>query len=200
MMEREGRRIDRLQVLNDGASFLVNCLKGDGIAALREAVLNHVLTVPFYGEPIPTSYIALQTAVEDEFARGQTYLSWAHFAQLAASCGLDATNTCIATRFLHEVGTLKFFEDVEIVLQKAQKWHPPLTYLSVLEDSVYISYHWIVDSLKGLIRHDRGALLAFFGQDGTPDRSPPFAFVCRCLSPLSFTCRCLSVLLGLAVW
>ena len=65
----------------------------------------------------------------------------------------------------------QFFEDAATVYAKAAAWHPPLAYLSVLENSVYISCFWIVDSLKGLIRHDRGALLSYFGQPHIPDRS-----------------------------
>ncbi len=54
----------------------------------------------------------------------------------------------IATVFLHETGTLKYFAAVASVVSKAASWHPPMLFLDTLEDTVFISPHWIIDALK----------------------------------------------------
>lgn len=58
----------------------------------------------------------------------------------------------MATDFLHGAGKLHYFGDI------TKEYFEP----EVLGNTVYISSSWIVDVLKGLIRHDHGALHAHF--------------------------------------
>lgn len=163
-----------LQVLRAGESFRVNCLNGQGIQDLRTSLIQLIHQLPWYGEQIPESYLKLRDWVSSQIEDGEvrrTWIDWARYSRALEECGLDDVNAAIATSFLHELGTLKYFAEAPEVLAKAREWHPPLKYLETLEDTVYISPHWIIDSLKGLMRHDREALLGYFSQDGTQDRS-----------------------------
>jgi hypothetical protein len=57
----------------------------------------------------------------------------------------------IATKFLHDKAAIKYFGNIS-----AEK-------IKLIDRTVFIGSKWIIDVLKGLIRHDRSVLLTFFG-------------------------------------
>lgn len=153
-----------LRCLCDGESFRVDCLRGHGVRELRRSIIELTLSLPWYAERIPTSYIELQTFVTRGMKEGRTWMDWSMYAQGALVSGLDDMHLRIATVFLHEIGTLKYFftclrmldvapshvaltpptvtsgnryfGNVPAVLQKVAQWHPPLRWLDTLEDTV----------------------------------------------------------------
>lgn len=137
-LERESAssNVLALRVLRGGESFRINCLTGVGVAALRQSLVHLTLSLPWYSELIPAAYLRLQQRVTDELALGKTWLGWRTFAQLGTESSLDSTNLKIATVFLHEIGTIKYFADAAIVMDKSGAWHPPLVDLDTLEDTV----------------------------------------------------------------
>ncbi len=85
--------------------------------------------------------------------------------QIARECGVQGVHLKIATRFLHDCAALKYFGNFESIKDAAVDKGLPFF---AVRDSVFIDPRWIIDVLKGLIRHSRDALLAFFGAHPLP--------------------------------
>ena len=97
-----------VRVLNGGNSFRVNCLRGDGIAELRSAVLQEVARTKGYHEPLPTKWINLRRKVRERAT--QNFMTWEDFAHLACEeCKIPKSMLLSVTSFLHETLELRFF-------------------------------------------------------------------------------------------
>jgi hypothetical protein len=67
-------------------------------------------------------------------------------------------------------GFIKYFGDVRKTIDSVEKYKTTNTSdvldtsecLSTMDNTVFISSHWVIDTLKGLIRHDRDCLLHWF--------------------------------------
>jgi ankyrin repeat protein/Ca2+-binding EF-hand superfamily protein/GTPase SAR1 family protein len=245
-----------LHVLDEGESQRVDCLKGVGVNELRKKLIEFTRTMPWYGERLPRSWIDTQDAIL-KCQHGKTSLPWGEYEELARTSGLEGDMLKVATRFLHETGTIRYFgqlgevdpevsetldaeldffrseleeneaeeeisyddispgklreilvnfdsdfdyseeeimkfldganlkdckcfEDVVIrllstlillnkgrkaTLDDPQKSSPNGASKRLLQDTVFMSPYFMIDIMKGLIRHDRDALLNFFMQE-----------------------------------
>eukprot|EP00291_Cryptomonas_curvata_P009238 CAMPEP_0172198962 /NCGR_PEP_ID=MMETSP1050-20130122/28407_1 /TAXON_ID=233186 /ORGANISM="Cryptomonas curvata, Strain CCAP979/52" /LENGTH=1402 /DNA_ID=CAMNT_0012875899 /DNA_START=67 /DNA_END=4275 /DNA_ORIENTATION=- len=141
-------------ILNDGASFKVNCLLGSGIDVLRQSVIDFVTSMPWYKEGMPSSWIDLQARLsEKRHQMKPPYLSLLEYKKMARSCGVHDGMIQSATTFLHDSGVIRYFGN----------WQEPLgSERTLLSSTVFISPSWMMQILKGLIRHDMQALQNFF--------------------------------------
>lgn len=150
--------IQTLRVFNDGNSIPVNCLDGTGIAELRSRIISFAKGMPFYKEHWPASFLALRASLEEAKQSMSVWMSWSDYAQLADACEIRKDQLEIVTRFLHDTGVIYYFGDVA----EAVKSTTSELEASMLMNTVFISARWMVDALKGLIRHDRDFLLSYF--------------------------------------
>jgi hypothetical protein len=92
---------------------------------------------------------------------------------------------------LHSCGYIKYFGNIKNTISSVTKFKQenPLcsstreetTYgLEVIDNTVFISSHWVIDTLKGLIRHDRASLLEWF-RERFPDKSNRMMWTMRVL-------------------
>jgi hypothetical protein len=63
-----------LSVLDGGERQRVNCLLGKGVAALRQLLLNYVLTMPWYGKLLPACFVRVRRALEKLVGAGKQYI------------------------------------------------------------------------------------------------------------------------------
>ena len=156
-----------VQVFYEGDSIRLNPLTGQGINELRSRIIKIAKDTPWYGEMIPKEYLFLRREIqtlglesdEGENVDGRSWLPWREYQALAKKCGFtDVENLAIATQFLHDNGVLRYFGSV------SQAWTATEEELeaSPMLDTVFVSVHWIANVIKGLIRHDRVSLMAFF--------------------------------------
>lgn len=203
--------IPPLRIHNDGRSFRVNNMNGEGVAELRKELCQIAESLDFYGEVIPTSYVRLREKLRSmqlrDEASWRTWLHWDVYATLGAECGLTEGSTlAVATRFFHDVGELRYFglktqekkeeEDTEPAkqydsdgdtIEPAPRKRPRKRDYDSSDDeaeehveadepvekdasagqgtaellaaTVFPNPFWVVDVLRGLIRHDHGPLL-----------------------------------------
>ena len=70
-------------------------------------------------------------------------------------------------------GFLKYFGDVRSTIETVEKFRKRHNLdedgpfdtsrcLKTMDNTIFISSHWVIDTLKGLIRHDRNCLLLWF--------------------------------------
>ena len=78
--------IPALEVLQQGKSFPVNCLDGNGIALLRAELIRFARELPLWAEPIPTEVVKLQAEILT-LSRSRAWLSLQDFVELASRCG-----------------------------------------------------------------------------------------------------------------
>jgi GTPase SAR1 family protein len=131
-----------LQVYNGGESIRVNSLQGDGVSELRQGLKAFVHQMPWYPEPLPKSWIEFRKKL-----RGlqKKYIDWrSDYLSLAHSCEVKDEMLKSATKFLHDTGSIRYFDD---------------DYESGL---VYLSTSWMMSVMKGLIRHNRQTLADYF--------------------------------------
>ena len=157
-----------LSVLDDGESLRVNCLLGDGVDLLREKLIYFAqnISVPWFEERLPRSFISVRKAVSKLVNRGQLYLSAAEWVALAKKHGMDREMLLVGTRFLHEIGVVRFFGNVSRLDASQSTATPSSSEATILDSTVYLSPHFMVSVMKGLIRHDRQALQDFFAESG----------------------------------
>jgi hypothetical protein len=140
-----------LRVFHDGESQRINCLLGEGVAALREQLLGFARTMPWYGELLPASFGSVRGAVEQLTREGRRHMPVAEWVQLCRDHSMDGQMLAVGTRFLHETGSVRFFGDAEA-----------LTMAGGGDGTVYLSAEFMVSVMKGLVRHDRQALQDYF--------------------------------------
>lgn len=89
----------------------------------------------------------------------RTWLLWPEYANIAADCGIeDEDALVVATRFFHDIGDLRFYGK--------QQSHSRVEN-TLLETTVFPNPYWIVDVLRGLIRHDHSSLLNAIKDDSS---------------------------------
>jgi hypothetical protein len=183
--------IPPLRVYNDGRSLRINNMTGEGVAELREKLCQIAEGLDFYGEVIPSSYVRLRQKLRDmqrhDEPTWRTWLPYDEYAQIAADCGLaDATTLQLATRFLHDVGELRYYSitsgasganaegadagydsDGEQMVKSApsKDGKSDDTSAELLAATVFPNPFWVVDVLRGLIRHDHSPVLVLIKKD-----------------------------------
>jgi hypothetical protein len=132
-----------IQVYNSGESTRVNNLQGYGVTELRQGLKAFVHQMPWYLEPLPKSWIELRKKLRD--LQDKKYVDWkSDYLPLAHSCKVKDAMLKLATKFLHDTGSIRYFND---------------DYESGL---VYLSTSWMMSVMKGLIRHNRQTLAEYF--------------------------------------
>jgi len=140
-----------LSVLNGGESQRVNCLLGEGVAVLREKLLDFARAMPWYGELLPASFVSVREAVERLVEGGKQHMLIGEWVQLCTECQMNGPMLAVGTQYLHETGIVRFFGDVSTLAAGGSG-----------DTVVYLSAEFMVSVMKGLVRHDRQALQVYF--------------------------------------
>jgi hypothetical protein len=141
-----------LSLWGQGESLAVNCLSGDGIPRLREELIAIAKSMPWYGESLPASWMVLKEQLKsrerNEDGSRVPSLSWTEYSSMALDppCSIPQDALSSATKFLHDSCVIRHFEEAD-------------------SDTVYMSTTWMMDVIKGLMRHDRQALIDFFTKE-----------------------------------
>ena len=143
-----------LDVYNDGQSIRLNCLEGMGAPQLRSTLIEMAHGLPWWKELIPESYYALRVAIDKLRKEGKVWITWETYKGLAAECKIQKNHILIATYFLNDMAVIKYFG----TLDDEGKPEDPK---DILDNTIFISPTWIIDGLKGLIRHDREILMEY---------------------------------------
>ena len=138
-----------LNVLHNGESFAVDCIKGNGIAALRDRTINVTQSMPWYREPLPASWVKFRDLIQNCVESSQVSLEWDCFKRMAEQAGLKGSQFDLCVKFLHETGVIRYFGDL-------------VDASPILKSTVFISVSYMVNIMKGLIRHDRDSLIQYF--------------------------------------
>jgi GTPase SAR1 family protein len=184
-----------LRVYNNGRSLRINNMTGEGVAELRRKLCEIAEGLDFYGEVIPSSYVRLRQRLREmqrhDEASWRTWLPYDEYTRIAAECGLaDTTTLQLATRFLHDVGELRYYalssEASESAAEGAEAAHDSdgeeadassapesgnshavTSSAELLAATVFPNPFWVVDVLRGLIRHDHSPVLALIKKDAS---------------------------------
>lgn len=151
-----------IRVLNDGWSLRIDSLTGEGVSELREKLVDFAKQAKWYGEPIPASYLRLRDRVLRMVRQGhRDWLTWTEYQKEADECGVNRNNHLrIATVFLHDMGIIRYFGDVDEAREATQK---KLSSDAML-DTVFINLSWMVEVVQGLMKADRNQLMEFFSK------------------------------------
>jgi GTPase SAR1 family protein len=186
-----------LRVHNNGRSLRINNMTGEGVSELREKLCEIAEGLDFYGEVIPSSYVRLRQILREmqrhDEASWRTWLPYDEYARIAAECGLvDVTTLQLATRFLHDVGELRYYalsseasgsapesseasgsapesdedENGSGGAEADDRARVATASAELLAATVFPNPFWVVDVLRGLIRHDHSPVLALIKKDG----------------------------------
>ena len=71
---------------------------------------------------------------------------------LADDCGIIFENHEVAISLFHDLGWVKHFSPPVRNIKKP--WN-------TFQDSIYINVSWLIDALKGVMRHDRNLMLKY---------------------------------------
>jgi len=102
--------INLLNVWNQGNSIPVDCLSGEGVSVLKEAVQIFSAEMPWYREALPSQWIALQKSLELQRVRHK-YISWSFYCSLAGKAGMTENSLIMATKYFCEAGVIQYFGD-----------------------------------------------------------------------------------------
>ena len=146
-----------LEVYANAQSLKLQCLEGFGVPNLRRTLIEMAQGLPSWRELIPTSYHELRLKIlqlRQDPTDPKVWLSWADYVKLAQGFGVTDMHIVIATSFLNDMAVIKYFGTLTL------EGHPEDAH-DVLDNTVFISPAWIIDGLKGLIRHDRDILIEY---------------------------------------
>ena len=150
-----------LKVLNDAKSMCVGSIKGFGVQGLQDIIVEESKRVWLWGHPLSEQFRALTSSLHTEKARTHSVdLHWKEFKSLVVSAGFDfGEDFRLAMRLLHDLHYIRYFGDI------ANAWNASDEELSAdgLLGTVYIDIEWCAGAFRGLIRHQRDALLKYFG-------------------------------------
>ena len=152
-----------LEVHNHGQSVKLNCLKGVGVPHLRRTLIEMAHELPWWKESIPESYFNFRLGLEklrEDPQKPRVWIPWAEYRQLALDSKIEEGHISLATSFLNDMAIIKYFGTVTPQGSPDDENH-------LLDTTVFISPAWIIDGLKGLIRHDRSTLMEYFHNTGT---------------------------------
>ena len=112
-----------IRVLNEGRSICIDSMTGEGVEKLREQMVSFAKDAKWYGEYIPASYLRLRDRVLRMVRQGhRDWLTWAEYQQEADECGVSRNNHLrIATLFLHDMGIIRYFGDVDEAKEATKK-------------------------------------------------------------------------------
>ena len=139
-----------LKIFGDGESLPVSCISaGGGIKQLRDAIINFTKSMPWFREALPASWIKLKMHISK--MSSLHHIDYDQFRKLALQECQVGSLLDSATRFLHDIGAIRYFGFSN-------------TASKILKGVVYTSPEWMMNIMKGLLRHERQALIDFFLQ------------------------------------
>ena len=140
-------------VRRGGDSLRVNCLMGEGIDKLKEELIDSAYSHPYFREAMPSSFLKLKDRLDELLEGSKKCLTLAEFSQEARVCGVQTGHFGLVINFFHDQALIKYFG---IYPTSESGWTEGA-------DVVYIDTNWMIDVIKGVVRHNRSALLNFFG-------------------------------------
>eukprot|EP00960_Hanusia_phi_P046152 757656-Hanusia_phi.AAC.1 len=155
MSEELDEMIPPLNVLKNGESFQVNCLRGDGIADLRRSLCGAAKELLWWNEPIPRAFLRLKEEVAKR-SHEKAVINVSEYISIVKDAKVHEDEVDLATRMLHEMGVLKYFGD-KMRADRGQSKDEEQGYS--FEDSVFINPAWMIEVFKGVMRHDWRHLL-----------------------------------------
>ncbi len=152
-----------VHILNDGESFCVNCLTGEGVAKLRSAVKDTAEITRGFHEPLPKSWVDLRSKIRQLRSTNLKYIPWAQLLEICTQFQISEIDRVLSViSFLHETMELRFFGIDEMRLQRTLLLE---TKGDILLSTVVFDAEWMIDILKGIVRHDHAALRQHFHDD-----------------------------------
>ena len=93
-----------------------------------------------------------------QVAKNQSWILWSEYQKIAEDCHVNnATSLKITTHLLHDLGTLRYFGDMDQVSTNARAVKSRAD--EILHDSVFVNIAWAMGVVRSVISHDRcGAL------------------------------------------
>jgi len=150
-----------LNVLNDGKSLAVSSFKCFGIQGLTQKLIEQAKKIWLWGHPLSEEFRALAQELHTEKSRSHAVeITWKEFKHHAVSAGYEMGESLKQTmRLLHDLHYIRYWGDLE------QAWNASEEELQAdgLLGTVYIDVEWCAGVFRGLIRHQRDALLKYFG-------------------------------------
>jgi hypothetical protein len=151
-----------VHILNDSESFCVNCLTGKGVAKLRSAVKDTAEITRGFHEPLPKSWVDLRSKIR-ELRMTKKYVIWTELLEICTQFQITEMDRVLSViSFLHETMELRFFGIDEMRLQRTLLFE---TKGDILLSTVVFDTEWMIDILKGIVRHDHAALRQHFHDD-----------------------------------
>ena len=115
----------------------------------------------WWKETIPRPYLTLRKAAEEQSKRVPR-VKVARYLEMLKEARGDKREEKAVTSFLHDMGVLKYFGH-ELGVDHSKEDRDSAMYS--VEDTVFIDPVWMIDVLKGVMRHDWQHLLDFIQQD-----------------------------------
>ena len=126
----------------------VSCISASGgIKQLRDAIINFTKSMPWFREALPASWIKLKMHISK--MSSLHHIDYDQFRKLALQECQVGSLLDSATKFLHDIGAIRYFGFSN-------------TASKILKGVVYTSPEWMMNIMKGLLRHERQALIDFF--------------------------------------
>lgn len=149
-----------LRIHNDGQSIRISNTSGEGVSELRDTLISIAEGLDSYSEVVPSSYVKLRQKLREMQVAGpshRTWMLWTEYQALAEECGIsDEDGIGVVTEFLHDIGELRYFglknEDIKLPSE-------------LLKSTVFPNPFWIVDVLRGVIRHEHSGILDLIKND-----------------------------------
>ena len=112
-----------LSVWLRGQSCRVNCLDGTGVQELKTNLISLAHSLPWWQEVVPGIFLDFQRELVEQRVKSP-WLSWQCYTKIADACHLPAQHLAIATGFLHDNATIKFFDEFPGATEPEQRSGP----------------------------------------------------------------------------
>lgn len=136
-------------LMNFQNNNIVDCLfisskEGQGIRELTEQLTQAALESNMLKQMVPSNYMLLDQLLAKEREKHQ-WVRWSMYLKWANQCGIAQENLSLTTRFLHDVGSLIYFEnsaDLRDIVILDPQW-----LADVFASLITFNHHWIKDGI-----------------------------------------------------
>ena len=139
-------------LVNFRANNIIDCLflstkTGEGVKNLVNQLIQTALAHKMLKQLVPNNYYLLDQLLMKERQKHQ-WVRWAQYLRWVNQCNINKENVGTVTRFLHDVGTLIYFDTQglrDIVILDPQ-W-----LANIMASLVTFNHHWIKDGILNTI-------------------------------------------------
>eukprot|EP01103_Thecamoeba_quadrilineata_P004097 TRINITY_DN1381_c3_g1_i1.p1 TRINITY_DN1381_c3_g1~~TRINITY_DN1381_c3_g1_i1.p1 ORF type:complete len:1903 (+),score=318.22 TRINITY_DN1381_c3_g1_i1:778-5709(+) len=130
LWEKYGRRYPNINSI-----YFVSTQHPRSLEKLKDEIKSIILSLDYMGAPFPSSFIELERLMKGERNRMPPLMNWSEYQSLASLCNIEPEELKVATKLLHNLGSIFHFD------QRSGD----------LENMIILNPQWLTNTMSSII-------------------------------------------------